>query len=60
MEEAPPPRRLNERTEKHYTEKHYCVKCLEEVPRDQYFENDFFCDQCASAQEPPQTMTDER
>jgi len=55
MEEAPPPRRLNERTEKHY-----CVKCLEEVPRDQYFENDFFCDQCASAQEPPQTMTDER
>ncbi len=54
MEEAPPPRRLNERTEKHY-----CVKCLREVPRDEYFENDFFCDPCVEAEKKLEGMRDE-
>ena len=55
MEEGPP-RRLKERTEKHY-----CVRCLKEVPREEYLENDFLCDECVSAEEkPPQTMNDER
>ena len=40
------PRRLKERTEKHY-----CVRCLKEVPRDEYLENDFLCDECVAAKE---------
>ena len=36
------PRQLKERTEKHR-----CIKCLSEVPRDEYLRNDFLCDKCA-------------
>jgi len=42
MQPDAPPRQLKEKTEKHY-----CVKCLSEVPRDEYLENDFLCDECA-------------
>ena len=45
MDEAPP-RRLKEQTEKHY-----CVKCLKEVPREEYLGNDFLCDECVEAKE---------
>ena len=48
-----PPRRLKERTEKHY-----CVRCLREVQKDEYLENDFFCDECFVIVH--QTMNDER
>jgi len=48
-----PPRRLKERTEKHY-----CVRCLREVEKDEYLENDFLCDECAAIVE--KTMNDER
>jgi hypothetical protein len=41
MDDAPP-RQLKERTEKHR-----CIKCLSEVPRDEYLRNDFLCDKCA-------------
>jgi len=40
------PRLLKERTEKHY-----CVRCLSEVERDAYFQNDFLCEKCAAAEE---------
>ena len=49
------PRQLKEKTEKHY-----CVKCLREVEREEYLANDFLCDQCAAAPEKPETMNDER
>jgi len=39
------PRQLKEKSEKHY-----CVKCLREVPRDEYFDNDFLCDACAGGE----------
>jgi len=39
------PRQLREKSEKHY-----CVRCLREVPRDEYFENDFLCDACAGGE----------
>ena len=45
MDEAPP-RRLKEQTEKHY-----CVKCLREIPADEYFRNDFVCDPCAEQEQ---------
>ena len=48
-----PPRRLKERTEKHY-----CVRCLREVEKDEYLENDFLCDECVTIVE--KTMNDER
>ncbi len=55
-----PPRQLKERTEKHR-----CVKCLTEIPAEEYFANDFVCDQCAAKEEyplqsTPETMNDER
>jgi hypothetical protein len=45
MDEAPP-RRLKEQTERHR-----CVKCLREVDKDEYLENDFLCDNCAEQEE---------
>ena len=48
-----PPRRLKERTEKHH-----CVRCLREVDKDEYLENDFLCDECVAIVE--KTMNDER
>jgi hypothetical protein len=41
-----PPRQLKEKTQKHY-----CVKCLAEIPAEEYFRNDFLCDRCAETQE---------
>jgi hypothetical protein len=41
-----PLRQLKERTEKHR-----CVKCLSEVPAEEYLRNDFFCDKCAEEEE---------
>lgn len=29
------------------TGKHKCVRCLAEIPSEEYFRNDFFCDKCA-------------
>ncbi|HYS56234.1 MAG TPA: hypothetical protein VER58_20945 [Thermoanaerobaculia bacterium] len=45
MDDAPP-RQLKERTEKHR-----CIKCLSEVPREEYLRNDFLCDNCAQAED---------
>ena len=52
MDEATP-RQLKERTEKHY-----CVRCLKEVERDEYLANDFLCDACAEV-EPEEGMREE-
>jgi hypothetical protein len=49
------PRHLKERTESHY-----CVKCLSEIPVDEYLRNDFLCDNCAKAQEYPLQSTPEK
>jgi len=38
-----PPRRLNERTGRHY-----CIVCLKEVAAEEYFRNDHICDACAA------------
>ena len=43
----PTPRHLKERTEKHR-----CIKCLTEIPRDEYLRNDFLCDKCAEVETP--------
>jgi hypothetical protein len=51
MDDAPP-RQLKERTEKHR-----CIKCLSEVPRDEYLRNDFLCDKCAEVEEYPLQST---
>jgi len=42
MHDEPPPRKLNERTGKHY-----CITCLAETPEEEYFANDHVCDRCA-------------
>ena len=54
MEPEATPRLLKEKTEKHY-----CVKCLREVEKDEYLANDFLCDQCAGRSEQPEGMRDE-
>ncbi|HKB81371.1 MAG TPA: hypothetical protein VKH35_16805 [Thermoanaerobaculia bacterium] len=38
------PRKLNERSERHR-----CIRCLREVEQEEYFHNDFVCDECAAA-----------
>jgi len=49
------PRKLNERTEKHR-----CIRCLEEVRAEEYFGNDFLCDECAAKEgASEETMNDE-
>jgi len=52
-----PPRLLNERTGIHK-----CIRCLREVPAEEYFRNDLICDECASKEEEDEneTMKDER
>jgi len=40
------PKQLREKTEKHY-----CVKCLREVEKDEYLQNDFLCDECATPED---------
>ena len=46
MEEAVP-RQLPERTGKHY-----CIRCLAEVPGEAYLLNDHLCDACAEEPAP--------
>jgi hypothetical protein len=55
VDDAAPPRQLKERTEKHR-----CIKCLSEVPRDEYLRNDFLCDKCAEVEEFPLKSTPEK
>ena len=43
MHDEPPPRKLKERTGKHY-----CIRCLAEVPSEEYFANDHICAKCAA------------
>jgi hypothetical protein len=45
MHDEPLPRKLNERTGKHY-----CIICLSETPAEAYFANDHICDACAAAE----------
>jgi hypothetical protein len=35
------------------TGKHYCIRCLAEVPAEEYFRNDHICDDCAAGDEYP-------
>jgi hypothetical protein len=42
MDDDAPRRNLHERTGKHL-----CIQCMKEVPAEEYFGNDFFCDACA-------------
>jgi hypothetical protein len=51
MDDAPP-RHLKERTEKPR-----CIKCLSEIPKDEYLRNDFLCDKCAEVEEYPLQST---
>ena len=46
QDDAGPPKELKERTGVHK-----CVQCLRETPSDQYFSNDYYCDECASEDE---------
>jgi hypothetical protein len=50
--EDPTPRNLQERTGRHV-----CIRCLREVPADEYFRNDYLCDQCAESDEYPLAST---
>ncbi len=52
MLDEPTPRELPERTGKHF-----CVRCLSEVPADEYFRNDYLCDVCANSDEYPLQST---
>ena len=49
-----PPRKMNERTGRHY-----CIICLKEVPAEEYFRNDHICDVCAEKDEYPLASTPE-
>ncbi|HSP17468.1 MAG TPA: hypothetical protein VLV78_22175 [Thermoanaerobaculia bacterium] len=49
MLDEPPPRNLPERTGKHY-----CIRCLAEVPADEYFRNDQVCEKCAEEEQQPE------
>jgi hypothetical protein len=52
MFEDDPPKQLGERTGKHF-----CIRCLAEVPADAYLRNDHVCDDCAAAEEYPLQST---
>ena len=54
MHDDPPPRELPERTGKHY-----CVKCLAQVPAEEYLRNDHICDACAASEAYPLASTPE-
>jgi hypothetical protein len=54
MHDDPLPRELAERTGKHI-----CVKCLAQIPAEEYFRNDHICDECASKSEYPLASTPE-
>ena len=44
MHDEPPPRKLKERTGKHF-----CVHCLAETEAEEFFANDHMCNQCVEA-----------
>lgn len=46
MHEDPTPRNLRERTGRHL-----CVRCLAEIPAEEYLRNDHICDACAAGDE---------
>ena len=48
MRDDGPSKQLKERTGKHY-----CVRCLAEVPADVYLANDHICAECAEGDEYP-------
>jgi len=52
MHDEPPPRDLKERTGKHV-----CVRCLAQIPAEEYFRNDHICDRCAQSDEYPLAST---
>lgn len=54
MNDQAPPRGLMERSGKHY-----CVRCLAEVPAEAYLRNDHICDDCAEHDEYPFASTPE-
>ena len=54
MQDSPPPRELPERTGRHF-----CVKCLAQVPAEEYYRNDHICDPCAQQTEYPLASTPE-
>ena len=54
MHDHPPPRDLPERTGRHV-----CVRCLAEIPTEEYMRNDHICDSCAASQEYPLASTPE-
>jgi len=43
VQEDDTPRQLNERTGRHR-----CINCLADVSDEEYFRNDFFCDDCSA------------
>jgi ribosomal protein L40E len=43
MFEQDPPKQLSERTGRHF-----CIRCLAEVPAEEYLRNDHVCDACAA------------
>jgi hypothetical protein len=55
------PRQLQDRTGRHR-----CISCLADITAEEYFRNDFLCDQCASldaypfASTPDETKKDEK
>lgn len=52
MHEEGPPKKLKERTGKHY-----CIRCLAETPADAYLRNDHICDACTLEDEYPLKST---
>ena len=54
MHDEPPPRKLKERTGKHY-----CISCLAEIPAEEFFGNDHICDTCAEKENEARTTSDE-
>ncbi len=54
MLDEPPPRELPERTGRHF-----CIRCLAEIPAEEFFRNDYLCDRCAESDEYPLQSTPE-
>jgi hypothetical protein len=54
VNDEPIPRNLPERTGRHY-----CIKCLIEVPADEYLRNDHLCDSCSQSENYPLQSTPE-
>ena len=54
MHDEPPPRKLKERTGKHF-----CVHCLVETEAEEFFRNDHICDKCAEKENEERAPSDE-